>query len=72
MEYPLDLGFFCREECEAIARAMDGKTFMNFKVRCSSMAGNCTLIVETDYDAEPEEIRRFFLNCALAELAKRV
>lgn len=70
MEYPLELGYFTKNTCEAIKRVMDGKTFMNFKVRWGSFAGNCTLTVETDYDADPEEIKRFFLNCALTELAK--
>ena len=32
----------------------DGKTFMNFKIGYSNQAGNCTLIVSTDYqDTEP-------------------
>ena len=74
MEYTMEqLGYFTEDECIAIAKVMDGKTYMDFKVLYSNMAGNCTLIVRTDYDATKEEVTNFFIACAfriLAELSK--
>ena len=73
MEYTLEqLGFFSEDECIAIAKAMDGKTFMDFKVLYSNMAGNCTLIVRTDYGADEEYIKTFFISCAMRVLAELV
>lgn len=39
---------------------------MNFDISWSNWAGNCTLIVATDYEAEEKEIKDFFLHCALS------
>lgn len=65
-----ELGFFSPMTCEKIKKAMEGKTFMNFKVDYSYCAGNCTLIVATDYEDTEENIKNFFLHCALEALAR--
>ena len=44
---------------------MQGKTYMNFNVKWSNSAGNCTLIVCTDYEDTESRIKNFFLHCAL-------
>lgn len=70
-EYCLDeLGYFLESECENIAKALNGKTYMDFEVTWSNWAGNCTLIVATDYDGTEEEIKRKFIRCAFSELAR--
>lgn len=63
-----ELGFFHKRDCEAIKTALDGKTYMNFTVIFSNMCGNCSLGVATNYDAPEDEIKNFFLNCALSTL----
>lgn len=69
-EYIFDeLGYFTVSVCEQLKKLMDGKTFMNFKVGYSNQAGNCTLIVETDYDDTEENIKGHFLSYALWVLA---
>lgn len=65
-----ELGFLSPDTCEKIKKAMDGRTFMNFKVEYSNCAGNCTLIISTDYDEPEAEIKNFFLHCVLEALAK--
>lgn len=65
-----ELGFFTKDTCERIKAAMDGRTFMNFKVKYSNCAGNCTLIVATDYNDTEEHIKNFFLYAALTELGR--
>ena len=50
-----ELGYFAERECKAIKDSLQGY----------SWAGNCTLIVATDYEAEEKEIKDFFLHCAL-------
>lgn len=70
-EYVFDeLGFFTKDTCERIKAAMDGRTFMNFKVEYSNCAGNYTLIICTDYEDTEENIKNFFLHCALEALAR--
>jgi hypothetical protein len=70
-EYVFDeLGFFTKDSCERIKKAMDGRTFMNFKISWSDCAGNCTLIVATDYNDTEEHIKQFFLFAALSELGR--
>lgn len=64
-----ELGYFTESACKKIKEALDGKTYMNFKVSYSNMHSNCTLIIATDYDATEEEIKSFFLNAALSTLA---
>lgn len=60
-----ELGYFDERTCKAIKEEMDGKTYMNFNVGWSNCAGNCTLIVETDYDDAEAEIKNMFLHCVL-------
>jgi hypothetical protein len=65
-----ELGFFTKDSCERIKKAMDGRTFMNFKVKYSNFAGNCTLIICTNYEGTEAEIKNFFLHCVLEVLAR--
>lgn len=65
-----ELGFFTKDICERIKKTMDGRTFMNFKISWSNCAGNCTLIVATDYNDTEEHIKQFFLFAALSELGR--
>ena len=65
-----ELGFFTKDSCERIKKAMDGRTFMNFKISWSNYAGNCTLIICTDYNDTEEHIKQFFLFAALSELGR--
>lgn len=63
-----ELGYFTKNTCEKIKTALDGTTFMNFKISYSNCAGNCTLIVATDYEETETEIKNFFLACALQHI----
>lgn len=60
-----ELGYFTEGECKAIKENLQGKTYMNFDITWSNRAGNCTLIVKTDYDDTESEIKNFFLGFAL-------
>lgn len=60
-----ELGYFAERECKAIKDSLQGYSYMNFDISWSNWAGNCTLIVATDYEAEEKEIKDFFLHCAL-------
>ena len=64
-----ELGYFTEQTCEKIKKVMDDKTFMNFRVSWSNYAGNCTLIICTDYEDTEENIKSFFLHVALAHIA---
>lgn len=64
-----ELGYFSEPICEKIKNAMEGRTFMDFKVKYSNCAGNCTLIICTDYEDTEENIKSFFLHVALAHIA---
>ncbi len=67
-----ELGYFTEKECENIKNALDGKTYMHFSIKWLNCAGNCILIVRTDYeDTTEENIKRFFLHVALSELAMK-
>lgn len=63
-----ELGYFSEREVKAIKEEMDGETYMKFQVKYSNFAGNCTLIVETDYKAEEIEIKNFFIAVALGKI----
>ena len=65
-----ELGYFTEDTCERIKAAMEGRTFMNFKVEYSNCAGNYTLIICTDYEDTEENIKNFFLHCVLEVLAR--
>ena len=68
-EYIFDeLGFFSEQTCQRIKEKLDGATYMNFHVKWSNCAGNCNLIVTTDYDAPEQEVKNFFLHCALSKI----
>lgn len=60
-----ELGYFAERECEKIKECLQGYSFMNFDISWSNCAGNCTLVVKTDYDDTAENIKNFFLHCAL-------
>ena len=60
-----ELGYFSERECEAIKEQLQGRTYMNFDIAWSNCAGNCTLIVRTNYEDTEKEIKNFFLHCAL-------
>ena len=64
-----ELGYFTANSIAGIKKAMQGRTYMNFDVKASNIAGNHVLIIRTDYDASEEEIKGMFLNAALSELA---
>lgn len=60
-----ELGYFAERECKAIKEQLQGYSYMNFDITWSNCAGNCTLIVRTDYEDSEKEIKNFFLHCAL-------
>ena len=64
-----ELGYFLESTCKKIKEKMEGKTYMTFHVAWSNCAGNCTLIVSTDYDETEEKIKYFFLHCLITESA---
>jgi hypothetical protein len=63
-----ELGYFTESACQRIKAAMEGATFMNFKINWSNCAGNCTLVIATDYEETEKEIKNFFLACALQHI----
>lgn len=77
-----ELGYFTKNYAQRIKEVMDGKTFMKFKVYYSNFAGNCTLIVDTDYYKEDimngtmtyeeaeKEVKGMFLHAAMCEIAR--
>lgn len=66
-----ELGYFTPSTVEKIKSAMNGKTFMNFQVGCSVQAGaNCILIVKTDYEDTENNIKNFFLNSLIENMAR--
>ena len=71
-----ELGYLSAQDCEAIATALDDKSFMNFQVRYSNYAGNCTLIVVVDENTAEHyteaEIRSMFLHVAFTTLAELI
>lgn len=72
-----ELGYFSESECQRIKEIMDGKSFMDFDVSWSNQAGNCILIVATDYYNNPtredaEEVKRFFISCFMRESVRVV
>jgi hypothetical protein len=68
-----ELGYLSVRDCDALATALNGKSFLNFQVRYSNYAGNCTLIVETDADDyTEEEVKSMFLHVAFTTLAELI
>lgn len=71
-----ELGYFSERDCEAIREKCEG-TFMNIKVSWSNHAGNCTLIICSDYGTDDmsyeeseKEVKTMFLHKALSALRK--
>lgn len=69
-----ELGYFSEKDCEAIRGKCEG-TFMNILVSWSNYAGNCTLIISSDYfpddvpyETSEKEVKRMFLHHALTAL----
>ena len=71
-----ELGYLSVQDCEAIATALNGKSFMNFKISYSNYAGNCTLIVVVDENTAETyteaEIKSMFLHIAFTTLAELI
>ena len=71
-----ELGYLSARDCVAIATALNGKSFMNFKVSYSNYAGNCTLIVAVDKTTSEQytddEVKSMFLHVAFTTLAELV
>ena len=70
----VELGFFTEQHCEVIREKCEG-TFMNIRVSWSNYAGNCTLIICSDYGTEDmtyeeseKEVKSMFLHKALTAL----
>lgn len=74
-EYSLaELGHFTERQCEAIRATCEG-TYMNIRVSWSNYAGNCTLLISSDYGSEEmtyeesqAEVKAMFLNRALGAI----
>ena len=66
-----ELCYFTEKECDNITNALDGRIYMHFSITWSNCAGNCTLIVRTDYEDTEENIKSFFFHVALSELARK-
>lgn len=65
-----ELGYFTEKQINAIKDELDGVSYMSFNVTYSNYAGNRTLIVSTDYEADEEEIKNMFLHCALSAICR--
>ena len=65
-----ELGYFTESQCEAIKKCMHGESMMDFDIAWSNFAGNCTLVIKTDYPESEQEIKNFFLHCALGKILK--
>lgn len=66
-----ELGNLTAQDCTAIKEMTDGKSYYQFKVSWSNYAGNCQLIVSTDYpNAREDEVRSMFLS-VLASVASQ-
>lgn len=70
-----ELGYFCKDECEAIKERLQGRTFLHFDISWSNWAGNCTLIVRAGIDVHADgtevaegELVSLFLHAALSEI----
>ena len=63
-----ELGYFTERECEAIKEQLQGYSYMNFDIAWSNCAGNCTLIVRTDYEDTEKKIKNFFLHCVISTI----
>ena len=65
-----DLGYLCESDCEAIKNKLEGRSFYSFMIDWSNNAGNCQLIIGTDYpDAKEEDVKSMFFNVLASEFA---
>lgn len=60
-----ELGYFTKETVENIKKNLDGATYMKFKVIYNNCCGNYRLGICTDSEESEQEIKNFFLACAL-------
>ena len=68
-QYVFENCYFTENVCLKVKEKLEGKTYMHFHITWSNCAGNCTLIIETDYKDTPRRIKDFFLYCAISYLA---
>ena len=59
-----ELGYFTERQIEAIKDELDMASYMSFNVSSSNCAGNRTLIVSTNYEADEEEIKKSQIEMA--------
>ena len=65
-----ELGNLTESDCKAIKAKLEGRSYYNFIVSWSNYAGNCQLIVKTEYpNAEKEAVRTLFLHVLANEFA---
>ena len=65
-----ELGNLVEQDCKSIKAIMEDETYYKFKVSWSNYAGNCQLIVKTDYPAENEdEFKGMFLHAYFTKTA---
>ena len=57
-----ELGYFTERQADKIVELTNGATIMKFKVGYSNIAGNCTIVISTDYDSPEYEIRTFYTS----------
>ena len=58
-----DLGFIStNEQAKKIKDAVDGKTYMNFRVDCGISPSGPNVTISTDYDDSEKEITEFLMN----------
>lgn len=65
-----ELGYFTERECQAIKDSLQGHSYMDFDIVWSNQAGNCILILRTDYRDTSENIKNFFLHCIISQIVK--
>ena len=65
----IDLGNIgSKEQVEKIITAIDGKTYMNFKVEYGIDTGNYPTTVSSDYNANKSKITEMLLFCLATAL----
>lgn len=65
-----DIGYLCKSEVEAVKNALEGKTYMHFKISAGICGGgNYRLIVRTEHeDTTEEELRGSFTRALVTEI----
>jgi hypothetical protein len=59
----LTLGFMSKAAAARVKDALEGKTYMNFKVTAAVCPGGPLVSIATDYEESPVEILAFAFNC---------